>query len=77
MPKIYEDLTCVLVNNDLCGKFFWLLELAVMFDDNSKATSISFFIDDFDSLSYEFNNFTFTLSYWLIYIHFILNQNQI
>ena len=77
MPKLHEDLTCVLVNNDLCGKLFWLLELAIMLDHDLKATSISFFIADVHLLSYEFDNFTFTLLYWVIYFHFILNQNQI
>ena len=34
--------TCLLVNNNLCGKLVSPLELLIMFDDNLEATSVSF-----------------------------------
>ena len=41
--------TCLLVNNNLCGKFVSLLP--IIFDDNLNNTSVSFFIADFNLLS--------------------------
>ena len=49
--------TCLLVNNKLCGK---LLSLSpIIFDDNLKTTSVSFFIIDLNLLSCEFDSFPF------------------
>ena len=39
------------------------LEQAVIFHDNLKTTYVSFFIADFNLLSYGFDNFTFKLLY--------------
>ena len=47
---------CVLVNNNLCGKLFWSLELPITFDERFKATSVPFLIFDFDWLSCELDN---------------------
>ena len=38
----------------------------IIFDDNLKTTSDSFFIADFNLLSYEFDRFTFKLLYYVI-----------
>ena len=55
--------TCLLVNNNLCGKLVSSSELPIIFDDNLKTTSVSFLIADFNLLSCEFDNFTFKLLY--------------
>ena len=39
--------TCLLVNNNLSGKLVSSSELPIIFDDNLKTTSASFFIGDF------------------------------
>ena len=49
--------TCLLLNNNLWGKLFSLSP--ILFDDNLNTTSVSFFIDDLNLLSCEFDNFTF------------------
>ena len=56
--------TCVLVNYNLRGKLASLSP--IISDDNLKTTSVSFFIADFNLLSYEFDNFTFKLLYCVI-----------
>ena len=51
--------TCILVNNDLCGKQVSSLECPILFDERFKVTSVPFFIADFNLLSYDWDNFTF------------------
>ena len=48
--------TCLFVCDNLWEKL----------NDNLKVTSDSFLVADFNLPSYEFDNFTFTLLYWLI-----------
>ena len=48
------------------------LESPIMFDDNLKTSSVSFFIADFNLLSCEFDSFTFKLLYCVIL--YIVNQ---
>ena len=45
--------TCILVNNDLCGKQVSSLECPILFDERFKVTSVPFFIADFNLLSYD------------------------
>ena len=45
--------TCVLVNNNLCGKLFSSLESPTIFDERFKVTSVPFFIEDFNLLRCE------------------------
>ena len=59
--RIFE--TCVLVNNNLCRKFFSSLKSPVTFDEIFKVTSVPFFIPDFNLLSFELDNFTFKVLY--------------
>ena len=40
--RIFE--TCVLVNNNLCGKLVLSLELPIKFDEKFKVTSVLFFL---------------------------------
>ena len=56
--------TCVLVNNNLCGKLFSLSESLTTFDERFKVTLVLFFIGDFNLLSCELDNFAFKLLYW-------------
>ena len=58
--------TCLLVNNNLCGKLVSSLELPTIFHDSLKTTLVSFFIADFSLLSWEFDSFTFKLLYCVI-----------
>ena len=58
--------TCLLVNINSCGKLILSLESPIIFDDNLKTTSDSFFIADFNLLSCEFYSFTFKLLYCVI-----------
>ena len=58
--------TCVLVNNNLCGKFFPSLESPTSFDESAKVTAVPFFIPNCYLLSCEFENFTFKVLYWVI-----------
>ena len=44
---------CILVNNNVCGKLFSLLESPTTFDENLNVTSVPFFIPDFNLLSCE------------------------
>ena len=55
--------TCLSVSNSSCGKLVLSIELPIMLGYNLTTTSFSFFIADFNLLSCEFNNFTFTLFY--------------
>ena len=63
--KLYEflklNITCVLLNNNLCGKLVSSLERPIKFDERFKFTSVPFFIVDFNLLSYELDNFTFSV----------------
>ena len=43
--------TCVLVNNNLCGILFSLLESLTTFDERHKVTLVPFFITDFNLVS--------------------------
>ena len=56
--------TCVLVNNNLCGKLVSSLEFPVKFDERFQVTSVPFLIPDFNWLSCELDSF--------ILSHFIL-----
>ena len=57
--------TCLLVDNNLWGKLVsWL---RIKFDNNLKTTSVSFFMVDFNLLSCEFDTFTFTPYYVILY----------
>ena len=58
--------TCVLVNNNLCGKLYSSLELPIIFDERFKVTSVPFFILDFSLLIYEWGNFIFKVLHWVI-----------
>ena len=58
--------TCLLVNYNLWGKLVSSSELPIIFGDNLKTTSDSFFIADFNVLSCEFDIFTFKLLYCAI-----------
>ena len=74
--------TCVLVNNNLCGKLFSSLESPKTFEESLKVTLVPFFIADFNLLSCEFDNFTFKVLYWdILYSCYIrtkiLEQNEI
>ena len=48
-------------SNNLCGKLVSLLESPIIFDENFRVTSIALLIVDFNLLSWELVNFTFTL----------------
>ena len=58
--------TCVLLNNNLCGRLFSSLESPTTFDENCKVTSVQICIPDFNLLIYDLDNFTFKILYWLI-----------
>ena len=55
--------TCVLVNNNLCGKLFSSLEFPTTFDERFKVTLVPFFIANFNLWSCELDNFTFDVLY--------------
>ena len=58
--------TCVLLNNNLCGKLFSSLESPKTFDESFEVTSLPFLIPDFNLLSWEFDNFMFKMLYWVV-----------
>ena len=62
--QIFE--TCVLVNNNLCGKLISFLKLPINFDERFKLNSVPFLILDFNLLSRELGNFTFNVLYWVL-----------
>ena len=62
--------TYLLVNNNLWGKL--VSSSPIIFDDNLKATSDSFFIADFNLLSCEFDSFTLELLY---IVSFYIDKN--
>ena len=55
---------CVLVNNNLCGKYF-IIRITNHIE-RLKVISVSFFIADFNLLSCELDNFTFKMLYIVI-----------
>ena len=55
--------TCLLVNDSSCRQLILSSESPILFDDNLKTTSVSFFIADFHLLSCESDSFTFELLY--------------
>ena len=59
--------TCVSVNNNLCRKQVSSLEFPIKFDERFKVTSVPFFLADFNLLSYEWDNFTIKVLYWVIF----------
>ena len=58
--------TCVLVNNNLCGKLSSFLESLATFDEGFRVTSVAFFTPGLNLLSYDLENFRFKLLYWVI-----------
>ena len=56
----------VSVKNHFCGKLVSSLELPVKFDEKFKVTSVPYFIEDFNSLICELENFTLNVLYWVI-----------
>ena len=71
LPKALRKFaTCLLVTKNLRGKLVLFSGLPIIFDDDLKTASISFFTADFNLLSCEFDSFTFKLFYWVIlYLH--------
>ena len=63
--------TCLSVSNNLWGKL--VLLSPIMFDDNLKTTLVSFFIEDFNLLSCEFDSLTFKLLYCVVLYWYKLN----
>ena len=63
--------TCVLVNNNLCGKLISSLEPPVTFDESFKVTSARLFIPYFNLLSCELDNFTLKCYFESFYIDII------
>ena len=62
--KVSQSLkTCVLVNNNLCGKLVSSLESPITFDERFKFASVPFFIHDFNLLSCVISNH-FTLIWY-------------
>ena len=59
--RIFE--TCVSVNLNLCRKLVSLLEFQIKFDKTLQVPSDSFFIANFNLLSWRFYNFTFIALY--------------
>ena len=58
--KVLRSLeTWVLVNKNLCRKLFSSSESPTTFNESFKVTSVPFFIQDFNSLSCDLDNFTF------------------
>ena len=55
--------TCLLVNENSCGKFILSSESPVIFVDNLKTTSVPSSVVDFHILSCKFDSFTFKLLY--------------
>ena len=58
--------TCVLENNNSCGKWASSFELPITFDGRFKVTSAPFSIPDFNLLSCELDNCMFTVLYWVV-----------
>ena len=58
--------TCLSVNNKSCGTFVLSLESPIIFDERFKSYFRVTFIPDSNLLSFELDNFTFRLLYWVI-----------
>ena len=56
----------LLGNNNLCGKLFSSLEWLTTFGESFKVISVPFFIPNFNLLSWEIDNYTFKVLYWVI-----------
>ena len=64
LRKLLE--TCVLVNNNSCGKLFSSLESRATFNERLKVTLALSFIPDFNLLSCDLDILTFKVLYWVI-----------
>ena len=60
--------TCVLVNNNLCGRLFSSLESPTIFEEIFKVTSVPFYIPDFNLLIWELYNFMFQVYVYLYWV---------
>ena len=73
--------TCVLVNNNLCGKLLSSLKPSATFNESFKVTAAPFFVLDFNWLSCELDNFRFKMLYLVIlyqyYIKTEYNHNTL
>ena len=58
--------TCVLVNNNLCGKLFSSLKSPTKLGEVLKSYSGTIFVPDFNLLICELDNIAFKVSYWVI-----------
>ena len=58
----------------MCGKLTSSLELPSTFDERFKGTSVPLFIPDFNLLSFELDNFTLKVLYFILKRNFILKQ---
>ena len=61
LQKFYE--TCVLVNNNFCGKLVSLIASPITFDESFKVSWVPLFIPDFNLFSCKLDNFVFEVSY--------------
>ena len=64
LQKLYKFFgTCVLVNNNLCGKLVSSLKIQIKFDERFQVITVPFCIADFNLLSCELDNFAFNVLY--------------
>ena len=63
--------TCLPVTSKLCEKL--ILLFPIMFDDNL-ILSVAYFVADFNLLSCQSGNFTFTLWYWIFLHQYQINM---
>ena len=73
VEALWRFATCVLVNNNLCGKLVSSLISRIIFDDNLKTVSVSYFNANFNLLSSELDTTTFKY----LYKSLQTNKNQI
>ena len=73
---LWRFTTCLLVNNNLCGKLVSSLELSIISDEVLRVTLVSFFTANFNFLSCEYDNLTFTVILSNFYINVILKENK-
>ena len=77
LPKVLRSFEiCLSLSNNLCRKLVSSLVLPIIFHDSFRVIPASIFVDDFNILSYELDNFTFTLLFTLFYIDIISKQNK-
>ena len=69
VEALWRFATCVLVNNNLCGKLISSLILRIIFDDTLKTASVSYFNAKFNLLSSELDTTTFKHLYESLYIN--------